>query len=143
MTDRNQAHPRTDPDIATILQAWRRPVVCFDETSKALHTTPHGILPPAPGQTACEDYEYARQGTVNVFLMVEPLRGWRKVRVTQRRTLACLYERFAPEEARRIARKLEWHYTPEHRSWLNMAEVEPSVLVRQCNAAPNRGCRDP
>ena len=45
---------------------------------------------------------------------------------------ACLYERFAPEEARRIARKLEWHSTPEHGSWLNMAECELSVLARQC-----------
>ena len=45
---------------------------------------------------------------------------------------ACLYERFAPEEARRIARKLEWHYTPEHGSWLNIAECELSVLARQC-----------
>jgi len=45
---------------------------------------------------------------------------------------ACLYECFAPAEARRIASKLEWHYTPEHGSWLNMAECELSVLARQC-----------
>jgi hypothetical protein len=45
---------------------------------------------------------------------------------------ACLYERFAPEAARRIARTLAWHYTPEHGSWLNMAECEVSVLARQC-----------
>ena len=44
---------------------------------------------------------------------------------------ACLYERFTPDEARRIARKIEWHYTPEHGSWLNMAECELSVLERQ------------
>ena len=47
-------------------------------------------------------------------------------------TPACLYERFAPEEARRIAAKIEWHYTPEHGSWMNMAECELSVLARQC-----------
>jgi hypothetical protein len=47
-------------------------------------------------------------------------------------TPACLYQRFAPAEARRIAAKLEWHYTPEHGSWLNMAECELSVLDRQC-----------
>ena len=47
---------------------------------------------------------------------------------------ACLYERFEPEEARRIAQRLEWHYTPEHGSWLNVAEVELSVLSRQCLA---------
>jgi DDE superfamily endonuclease len=45
---------------------------------------------------------------------------------------ASLYERFAPEEARRILRKLEFHYTPKHGSWLNMAEIELSVFTRQC-----------
>ena len=45
---------------------------------------------------------------------------------------ACLYERFPPAEARRIAERLEWHYTPEHGSWLNVAEIELSVLKRQC-----------
>lgn len=45
---------------------------------------------------------------------------------------ACLYERFSPEQARRIAHKIEWHYTPEHGSWLNMAELELSILGRQC-----------
>ena len=43
-----------------------------------------------------------------------------------------LYERFEPEEARHLLRKLEFHYTPKHASWLNMAEIELSVLARQC-----------
>jgi hypothetical protein len=43
-----------------------------------------------------------------------------------------LYEAFPPEEAFRIARKLEFHYTPKHGSWLNMAETELSILQRQC-----------
>jgi hypothetical protein len=46
--------------------------------------------------------------------------------------LASLYEAFPPAEARRIAEKLEIHYTPKHGSWLNMAEIELSVLSRQC-----------
>lgn len=46
--------------------------------------------------------------------------------------LSSLYEVFEPQEARRIARKLEMHYTPKHGSWLNMAEIELSVLARQC-----------
>ena len=46
--------------------------------------------------------------------------------------LASLYEAFPPTEARRIAAKLEIHYTPKHGSWLNMAEIELSVLHRQC-----------
>jgi len=45
---------------------------------------------------------------------------------------ASLYEAFAPAEARRIIDKLEIHYTPKHGSWLNMAEIELSVLQRQC-----------
>src|SRR5262245_10187252 len=46
--------------------------------------------------------------------------------------LACLYEAFPPEQARRIAEKLEIHHTPKHGSWLNVAEIELSVLARQC-----------
>jgi transposase len=45
---------------------------------------------------------------------------------------ACLYEAFSPEEAYRLMERLEWHYTPEHGSWLNMAEIELSILERQC-----------
>jgi len=143
----------------------KRPVVCLDEKSKELHGTPHGEAPMQPRQAKRQDYEYVRNGTCNLFLMLEPLRGWRRVQVTERRTafdfaeqlrilveevypkaktlvlvtdnlnthsIACLYERFPPEQARRIASKLEWHYTPEHGSWLNMAECELSVLSRQC-----------
>ena len=45
---------------------------------------------------------------------------------------ASLYEAFEPAEARRIAERLEIHYTPKHGSWLNMAEIEIGVMVRQC-----------
>jgi hypothetical protein len=47
-------------------------------------------------------------------------------------TPASLYEAFPPAEARRITSKIEFHYTPKHGSWLNMAEIELSVLSRQC-----------
>lgn len=47
-------------------------------------------------------------------------------------TGASLYKAFPPEEARRILDKLEIHYTPKHGSWLNMAEIELSILSRQC-----------
>lgn len=43
-----------------------------------------------------------------------------------------LYDSFSPEEAQRIASRIEWHYTPEHGSWLNIAEIELSVLQLQC-----------
>ena len=46
--------------------------------------------------------------------------------------LSSLYEAFEPAEARRIAERLEIHYTPKHGSWLNMAEIEIGVLARQC-----------
>lgn len=45
---------------------------------------------------------------------------------------ASLYKAFEPSEAKRILDKLEFHYTPKHGSWLNMAEIELSVLTRQC-----------
>jgi hypothetical protein len=47
-------------------------------------------------------------------------------------TPAALYEAFEPAEARRLAGRFEWHYTPKHGSWLNVAELELSVLARQC-----------
>ena len=45
---------------------------------------------------------------------------------------ASLYEAFAPDEARRILRRIEFHYTPKHASWLNMVEIEIGVMVSQC-----------
>lgn len=46
--------------------------------------------------------------------------------------MASLYKKYAPEEARRILKKLEIHYTPKHGSWLNVAEIELNVMTRQC-----------
>jgi transposase len=142
-----------------------RPTVCFDETSKQLVAETRLPLPMEPGKPERVDYEYVRKGTANLFLVAEPLTGWRHVEVTDRRTKhdfaqqmrelvdrhfpnadrirvvldnlnthtpGALYEAFAPEEARRVLRKLEFHYTPVHGSWLNMAELEFSMLSRQC-----------
>jgi hypothetical protein len=47
-------------------------------------------------------------------------------------TPAALYEAFTPDEAHRLSQRFEWHYTPKHGSWLNVAEMELSVLARQC-----------
>ena len=49
---------------------------------------------------------------------------------------ASLYKAFKPEEARRLAERFEWHYTPKHGSWLNMAEIEIGVMSRQALAKP-------
>ena len=67
--------------------------------------------------------------------------------------MASLYETFPAPEARRIVKRLEFHHTPKHASWLNMAEIEFSVLSRACLkrrnpdadalAAPNHSLRDP
>ena len=54
---------------------------------------------------------------------------------------ASLYATFEPAKARRIAEQFEWHYTPKHGSWLNMAEAELSVLSRQC-LKKRIGCKD-
>jgi hypothetical protein len=142
-----------------------RPLVCLDETSRQVVAETRTPLPAAPGHPARHDPEYARNGVVNLFLVGEPLRGRRYVRVSDRRTRvdfarcirevvdvhypdaerivlvmdqlnthspASLYEAFPPTEAKRLADKLEIHYTPKHGSWLNMAEIELSVLQRQC-----------
>jgi hypothetical protein len=141
------------------------PQVCLDEISKTLHATPRGAFPLQPGKPRREDYEYERHGQCALFLPMEPLRGFRRVWVSPRRTkldfaqvlkeliedvypdaekvvlvidnlnihhAACLYERFPAAEARHIAARIEWHYTPEHASWLNIAECELPVLRRQC-----------
>lgn len=148
------------------------PTVCLDEKPVMLHEQTRPLLFPTPGpqgHSERRDYEYVRQGTADLFVMVEPLAGWRHVAVTQRRTRAdfaeqlrylieehyaaaavvrlvvdnlnthvpaALYEVFPPQRARAILRRLEFHYTPKHGSWLNMAEIEISVFERACLAHP-------
>jgi len=130
------------------------PVVCFDEACKQLFGEVRQPLPTRPGSPAKQDYEYERKGVCNQLMMCEPLRGWRHVEVSERRTRrdyarcirelvevhypkakkirlvqdnlnthdgASLYETFRPEQARRILDRIEWHYTPKHGSWVNMA----------------------
>ena len=147
----------------------KRPVVCFDETSRQLVAEKRSPIPARAGRRERFDYEYQRNGTRNLFMTCEPLAGWRHVAVTERRTMedfaedfahqmrwladaaypeaekvrvvldnlnthrpASLYETFEPKEARRVIQRLEFHYTPKHGSWLNMAEIEFSVFSNQC-----------
>jgi hypothetical protein len=143
----------------------RCPVVCFDEACKQLFGEVRPAQPARPGTPARVDYEYERKGVCHQLLLCEPLRGWRHVRVSARRTRkdyaecvrelvdvhcpqaerirlvqdnlnthdgASLYEAFPPAEARRLLDKLEFHYTPKHGSWLNMAETEIGIMSRQC-----------
>ena len=142
-----------------------RPVVCFDETNRQLIEESRPSLPIQSGEVKKIDYEYRRNGVVDLFMMFEPLAGQRHVIVTDSRkrtdfancikllvdeyypkcekivlvmdnlnthSTASLYAAFPPAEARRLADKLEIHYTPKHASWLNMAEVEIGIMSRQC-----------
>jgi hypothetical protein len=63
-----------------------RPVVCLDETSRQVLAAAWPPLPVAPGRPRREDPEYVRHGVANLFLVCEPLRGWREVAVSERRT---------------------------------------------------------
>jgi hypothetical protein len=142
-----------------------KPLVCIDEVPKQLVSEVRVPLPVRPDAPARYDYEYKREGVANLFMICEPLLGWRHVEVTRRRTArdfaeilrwvaedlhpdarkvvlvtdnlnvhdpGSLCEAFDPVRARRIVEKLEWHYTPKHGSWLNVAECELAALSAQC-----------
>jgi hypothetical protein len=86
----------------------RYPTVCLDEKPVVLHTEVRETLPTAPGYVERRDYEYERHGTANLFVMVEPLAGWRHVAVTEHRTkqdyAECL--RYLVEEHYREAERI-------------------------------------
>ena len=141
------------------------PVVCLDESPVQLIGEGRIPIPAAPGQVERYDYEDRRNGTVNLFVVIDAHQPWRSVTVTRRRTAqdyaarlqelvdhdyphaerirvvqdnlsthtpGSLYETFPAAEAHRILRRLEFHFTPKHASWLNMAEIEIGVLKGQC-----------
>jgi hypothetical protein len=64
----------------------RYPTVCLDEKPVVLHADVRPGLTPAPGRVERRDYEYERHGAANLFVLVEPLAGWRHLTVTERRT---------------------------------------------------------
>lgn len=141
------------------------PVICIDEATKQLVKETLVAIPAERGQAERVDYEYERNGTANLFMVSEPMVGWRRVEVTKQRTAldyahllktlvdvdyahadkviviadnlnthspASLYKAFEPQEAQRILSRLQFCHTPKHGSWLNMAEIELSILSRQC-----------
>lgn len=154
-----------------ILDVYQRPynplypVVCLDETSRQLIEETRVPIAVKPGEPKKVDYEYRRNGVVDLFMIFEPLAGQRHVMITDSRkrtdfanciemiedeyypncekivlvmdnlnthSIASLYTAFPPEKARRLAEKLEIHYTPKHASWLDMAEIEIGIMSRQC-----------
>jgi DDE superfamily endonuclease len=143
----------------------REPVVCLDEKSKQLLRDTREPLPIKPGAPAKHDYEYARAGTCNLFVAVEPKGGRRTVAVTDHRAKTdfvsfvqhliehiyakarrihlvmdnlnthfrkCFEEVLGARKTRTLLRRVVFHYTPKHASWLNMAEIEIGILDRQC-----------
>jgi hypothetical protein len=143
----------------------KKPVICLDEKSKQLLKDTREALPITRRKAKRQDYEYKRNGTVNLFVTIEPKGNKRYVRVTKRRkkpdfakeikdivlvkykhaekiilvtdnlnthTAKCIRDELGEEEAKAILDKIEWHYTPKHASWLDMAEIEIGVLSSQC-----------
>ncbi|KXB04522.1 transposase [candidate division MSBL1 archaeon SCGC-AAA382A03] len=142
-----------------------RPVVGIDEKPKQLIGEKKKPIPMKPGSPEKVDYEYVRNGSVNVFVAVDHKEGKRDVKVTDRRTKqdfatyikrlvdeifadvsvirlvldnlnthneSSFYETFDKEEAERILSKIEFHYTPIHGSWLNVAETEIAAMDAEC-----------
>lgn len=139
----------------------KRPVVGFDEKPKQLLSDKREKIPMKPGEPEKYDYEYKRNGKVNIFVAVDFKAGSRDVKVTDRRTKedfalymkhlvnevfpeaevirvvldnlnthteSAFYETFEKEDAEELLSKIEFHYTPKHASWLNIAEVEINVM---------------
>ena len=144
-----------------------KPVICIDETNKQLIEQKR--IPCESGKPEKVDYEYERNGVLNVFMISEPLKGNRETVISETRNAidfagvlkytadnlyptaekivlvtdnlnihetASLYKAFPPEEAHRLSNRFEWHFTPKHGSWLNMAEIEIGVMCRQALSKP-------
>lgn len=141
------------------------PVICLDEKSKQLLGETRKSIPAKQGKVKRKDYEYKRNGTINLFVAIEPKGKRRIVKVTKHRkipdfakfvkklvlktykhakkvvlvldnlnthTKEAIRETFDVKLARKILKKVEWHYTPKHASWLDQAEIEIGVLSIQC-----------
>lgn len=138
------------------------PVICLDESPQQLISEVRKGFEDSKG-VAYQDFEYRREGVVDLYMTCEPLAGKREIFVrpshdrlnyaeiirhlaqvsypqAQKITIvednlsahkpSALYEIMSPEEARSILRRIEFVRTPKHGSWLNMAEIELSLLRR-------------
>ena len=141
------------------------PVLCMDEQPVQLIKEVKASIPATKSHARRVDYEYERAGVANVFMLAEPLAGWRKAVIREKKTktdwaevmaellegryadrkkviVVCdnlnthtkgaFYEAFEPSRAFAMASRVEFHYTPKHGSWLNIAENELSCMTRQC-----------
>ena len=142
----------------------KEPVVCLDERPVQLLDPARADVPMRPGRTRRSDYEYVREGTANIFCIIEPLTGRRLTYGSANRTgraftralerIARRYPRarkiylvmdnlsthslnslkttLGEMEAQRLWRRFQVHHTPKHASWLNVAEMEASLVSREC-----------
>ena len=136
------------------------PVICVDEKSLQLINHSRKPLPMAARNPTKQDYEYVRNATTNLFVAVEPKGGKRIVSVTERRGkidfvafidglltgasssldarnlnthfTKCFDDVLGARAAKKLLHRVQFHYTPKHASWRNMAEIEIGVLSRQC-----------
>jgi hypothetical protein len=114
-----------------------RPVVCLDETSRQLLAEVRAPLPPALGRPARHDPEYVRGGVANLFVVAEPLRGWRAVQVSQQRTRL--------DFARCIKELVDVHYPDAERIVLVMDQLNthsPASLYAAFPAIETTRLRD-
>ena len=139
-------------------------VIAIDEKPKQIVSDRRKTIPMKPGSPERYDCEYTRHGKANIFVVVEPRKGKRTVKVTDRRTKKdfavfvkevlkrypkagklCVVldnlnthfpgsfeEAFGRAERERIMSRVEFHYTPKHASWLNIAEIEINVMDIEC-----------
>lgn len=167
--------PKEDAEFVAcmedILDLYQRPydplhpLWCLDEKPYQILGENREPIPMRRGDVAKIDSEYKRNGTVSVFVMIQPHTGrlihnveltrtaidWaekvkylvdvvepdaEKIVLVQdnlnTHSIGSLYKAFPPEEARRIAQKLEIHYTPKHGSWLDIAEIGINIITREC-----------
>jgi transposase len=140
------------------------PVVCLDEKPVSLHADVRPARPMVPGHSIRRDNEYKRNGTANIFAVVEPKAGRHFTRATPDRSglqfallvrdivtaypsartihlvmdnlnihrKKSLTDHLGAAQADYLWSRLGVHYTPKHGSWLNQAEIELSLISRQC-----------
>jgi hypothetical protein len=166
--------PQIDSEFVTrmedVLRLYARPhresapVVCLDERPVQLVDPARPSVAMRSGQPTRFDYEYVREGTANIFCIVEPLTGRRLTYASANRKgrafaralqrIAGRYKRvrrihlvldnlsthsekalvdaLGPAEGHRLWRRFKIHHTPKHASWLNAAEMEASLVSREC-----------
>jgi hypothetical protein len=142
----------------------REPVVALDERPVVLRDDARPGRPTRPGKPRKRDYEYVRQGTANIFCIVEPKAGRHLTHATKNRkhrafahavariaraypdaerihlvldnlnthVPASLLRAFGPDKGSALAARFTFHHTPKHASWLNPAEIEASLVSREC-----------